>query len=82
MGKVVSKDGKPLTERVYSDHLLALLAKSRLPEFREKDSVKHSGPGGGPIPIQRNANLQLLTDEELARVQAIALRLKHRSTEL
>lgn len=40
---------KPLMERVYSDSLLSLLAKARMPEFREKQQVEHSGPGGGPI---------------------------------
>ena len=31
---------KPLMERVYSDNLLALLAKARMPEFREKSSME------------------------------------------
>jgi hypothetical protein len=40
MGKVVhDKDGKPLMERVYSDSLLALLAKARMPEFRDKPQI-------------------------------------------
>ncbi|HEY4032973.1 MAG TPA: hypothetical protein VGL94_03300 [Ktedonobacteraceae bacterium] len=43
MGKVVYKDGEPLMEKVYSDNLLSLLAKARLPEFREKHSIEHSG---------------------------------------
>ena len=43
MGKQVyvkGKNGKlePLMERVYSDSLLALLMKARMPEFREKQS--------------------------------------------
>lgn len=47
---------KPLMERVYSDHLLALLAKSRMQEFREKQQVELSGSatlktvwGGGSL---------------------------------
>lgn len=44
MGKAVyDKDGKPLTERVYSDQLLGLLAKSRMPEFRDKQQIEHTG---------------------------------------
>ena len=40
VGKVVyDKDGKPMTERVYSDSLLSLLAKARLPEFKEKQTI-------------------------------------------
>lgn len=39
MGKQVFVDGKPLMERVYSDSLLVLLAKARMPEFREKSQV-------------------------------------------
>lgn len=37
MGKVVyGPDGQPLTENVYSDALLSLLAKARMPEYRDK----------------------------------------------
>ncbi|SRR5258708_9815808 len=39
MGKVVFHDGQPLTVTKYSDALLALLAKSRMPEYREKQQV-------------------------------------------
>ncbi len=35
-GKPVVKQGKPIMEPEYSDSLLALLAKARMPEFREK----------------------------------------------
>lgn len=39
-GKLVyGPDGKPLTEREYSDNLLALLAKARMPEFRDKSQL-------------------------------------------
>lgn len=39
VGKIVyDKDGKVLTEKIYSDNLLGLLAKARLPEFRDKQS--------------------------------------------
>jgi len=56
MGKVVyvedpKKKGEqiPLMERVYSDNLLSLLAKARMPEFREKQQMELSGPNGGPL---------------------------------
>lgn len=56
MGKLVyvedeKKKGqmKPLTVRKYSDQLLSLLAKARMPEFRDKQQVEMSGPGGGPL---------------------------------
>lgn len=40
MGKVVyGPDGQPLTENVYSDNLLSLLAKARMPEFRDKQHL-------------------------------------------
>ncbi len=44
---------KPLMERVYSDSLLALLMKARMAEFRDKQSIEHSGPGGKPIQTQQ-----------------------------
>lgn len=44
LGKIVyDKDGEPLTERVVSDNLLAMLIKRHFPEFREKQSIEHSG---------------------------------------
>lgn len=54
MGKAVyvkdeKGNEKPLMERVYSDTLLALLAKARMPEFRDKQQIEHSGPNGGPL---------------------------------
>jgi hypothetical protein len=63
MGKVVyvedpKKKGEqiPLMERVYSDSLLSLLAKARMPEFREKQQIEVNGTltiktewGGGAL---------------------------------
>jgi hypothetical protein len=44
MGKVVyDKDGKPMTTREKSDTLLIFHAKARMPEYREKQEVTHSG---------------------------------------
>lgn len=52
VGKVVyDKDGKPMTERVYSDSLLSLLAKARLPEFKDKQHIEHTGKDGAPIEV-------------------------------
>lgn len=40
MGKVVyGPEGYPLTEKVYSDNLLSLLAKARMPEFKDKQQI-------------------------------------------
>lgn len=43
MGKVVYHDGAPLTIRRKSDVLLMFHAKSRMPEYRDKQQVEHSG---------------------------------------
>lgn len=63
---------KPLMERVYSDTVLLRLMSWRIPGFSEKTQVEHSGPGGGPIQIQRNPNLKNLSDEELDALEIIA----------
>ncbi len=54
---VLDQDGKPITtpyiEHEYSDTLLIFLMKGANPEkYRERQSVEHSGPGGGPIRFQ------------------------------
>jgi hypothetical protein len=52
------------TIREYSDTLLTLLLKARAPhKYRERASVEHSGPDGGPIPYR--PDLSRLSDEEL-----------------
>jgi hypothetical protein len=44
MGRVVKgPDGEPLIERVYSDKLLELLAKARMPEYRDKGQLEVTG---------------------------------------
>jgi ASCH domain. len=77
-GKPVYKRGEPLMERVVSDNLLAMAIKKHFPEYRDKQQIEHSGPNGGPINIKRDPKLQLLTDEELAQAQRIALQLSQR----
>lgn len=66
--------------RKYSDTLLIFLLKAARPEkFRDRASVEHSGPGGGPITTQYDGNENLniiLADPELrehARVLGLAL---------
>lgn len=59
---------KPLTKKVYSDQLLSLLAKARMPEFRERQRVEMSGPDGEPIQtIHQQMDLSMLTGEQLAQ---------------
>jgi hypothetical protein len=62
VGKQVFVDGKPLMERVYSDNLLSLLAKARMPEFREKQQIEHSGSidvtGAKELLLQRLARIE------------------------
>jgi hypothetical protein len=40
---IMRSTGEPLTKRVKSDRMLELLLKARLPEFRDKQHVDHSG---------------------------------------
>lgn len=67
MGKVVyGDDGKPLMERVYSDSLLSLLAKSRMPEFRDRQQLEVSGKNGGAIRYVTEWGGGVLESEEEA----------------
>lgn len=51
------------TYREYSDRMLELLLKSHRPEkYRERHSLEHSGPGGGPIQTE---DVSELSDAEL-----------------
>ena len=82
MGRAIfDSDGKPLTERVYSDNLLSLLAKSRMPEFREKQQLEVTNTASkdiqaiheaiaralAPYPEARYAVAQALAEMEQAR---------------
>jgi len=73
-GKVVyGPDGRPLMVRKYSDTLLLALARSRMPEFRDKQQLEHSGPGGSPIQVQqRHPHLMHLSEEELDMLEHLA----------
>lgn len=41
------------TVRKYSDTLLIFHAKALMSEYREKQQLEHTGPGGGPIQTQQ-----------------------------
>ena len=73
-GKLVyDEDGKPVTEKVYSDNLLALLAKSKIPEFREKQPVES-------MQIDNINVLQIdtrsLNNDQLAMLKTLAIGMK------
>lgn len=71
MGTQVYTDGKPLTKRVYSDMLLSLLMKARMPEFREKSQVDVNANVSGEVKRSDiSDDLRLLTNEQLAQFKA------------
>jgi hypothetical protein len=79
VGKVVyDKDGKPMTERVYSDTLLSLLARSRMPEFREKQSVDLNATVNGNINSTSTISIdtRALTPDQLTKLKALATDMK------
>lgn len=62
----------------YSDTLMIFMLKAKRPGvYRERSSVEHSGPGGGPIETRGRTAVSLaqLTDEELDQVAKITERL-------
>ncbi|HZT29705.1 MAG TPA: hypothetical protein VFA33_07480 [Bryobacteraceae bacterium] len=62
--------------RRYSDGLLQFLLKGALPEkYRERSSVEHSGPAGGPIEFT-DATLAQLSDTELECLIGVARKLQ------
>lgn len=66
------KAQKPLMERMYSDTVLLRLMSWRLPGFREKTQIEHSGPDGSPIQTT-SANLpdlSMLTGEQLSQLKS------------
>lgn len=63
-GKPVLRPVKPLMMRKYSDTLLLALARSRMPEFREKQQVELSGRDGGPLLIQTEWGNKMIELEE------------------
>lgn len=82
MGKVVcvaneKGESKPLMERMYSDNLLSLLAKARMPEFREKTqvdvnaNVSHTGS-------ELANELRLLSNDQYAQFKSWVLAAKEK----
>jgi hypothetical protein len=68
VGKIVyGSDEKPLMEKVYSDNLLALLAKARMPEFRDKQSIDVQANVTGSVQSDLSNELRLLSSEQLAQ---------------
>ena len=72
-GKGGFKD-EPVTYREKSDRLLELLLKARLPEFREKTQVEHSGSlaSGADVRALHEAIAEALADYPEARVAVAA----------
>lgn len=55
---VLGEDGKPLKEREMATQLHLALLKAKLPdEFRERQQVEHTGPGGGPVKSEVKADV-------------------------
>jgi hypothetical protein len=52
--------------------MIFLLKGRRRPIYGERQALEHSGPNGGPIPVQQTVNLSALTDEELAQYERLA----------
>jgi hypothetical protein len=76
MGKVVYQDGKPLMERVYSDNLLSLLAKARMPEFRDKQSVDLHATVNGAVDSTLHIDVRSLSADQLAKLKELAQDMK------
>jgi hypothetical protein len=79
MGKVVYQDGKPLMVREYSDSLLSLLAKARMPEFRDTSRHEVTGKDGGPIQTEGLLiDTRNLSAEQLELLKSVAQTMKER----
>ena len=48
-GKPIMKRSKPVSVHKWSDTLAVAYAKANLPEYKEKQQIEHTGPGGGPL---------------------------------
>lgn len=50
-------------KRVYSDQLMVLLLKAHRPDkYRERQSIEHSGPAGGPIETRAEVQPDFVAD--------------------
>ena len=78
MGKVVyGDDAQPMMETRYSDSLATLLAKSRMPKYREKQQLELTGTNGGPVQFQHLSNL---TEQELDTLEQLARQAQERES--
>jgi hypothetical protein len=77
-GEPLTKRGKPIIERKYSDSLLVTLLKARMPEkYKDKQHVEHSGPNGAPMQHQSiPVDPRSLSAEQLALLKSLALDLQ------
>ena len=73
-GKPMMKRGALLTTRKYSDTLLIFYSKKRMPEYREKQQIEHSGSlaSGADVRALHAAIAEALSDYPEARVALAA----------
>lgn len=77
MGKVVYFHDQPLTITKYSDSLLSLLAKARMPEFREKTHIDVDANVSGNLKTpDLSQELRILTGPQLAQLKSWLLEAK------
>lgn len=51
-GKPIMLRSNPVSVHKWSDTLAVAYAKANLPEYKEKQQIEHTGPGGGPLQQQ------------------------------
>lgn len=79
VGKIVyDASGKIVTERVYSDSLLSLLSKARLPEFRDKQTIDLNANINSEINSTNliSIDTRSLSSDQLAKLKALAMDMK------
>lgn len=77
-GKLMTRtddNGKevPLTVKEFSDSLLMFRLKKERPEYRER--FEHSGPDGGPIPVNVEAGISKAVEDLKSTLDGLAARL-------
>jgi hypothetical protein len=82
-GKLIyGEDGRPLTVTKYSDTLMQMLAKSRMPKYRDKQQVDANINHSGSIDSKTIAfDPKSLTDDELKAMKDVLLRAAQREHE-
>jgi hypothetical protein len=79
MGKPVFYKKKMLTVREYSDNLLSLLAKARMPEFRDKTHLDVDANVSTNHKSDISQELRMLTGSQLAQFKTWLLEAKARN---